>query len=536
MTHEEIYKQNLNQPYQDRRRKDRHDGIFTADNPYYTQLKLSKKKQDIDALYERSVEWEAQALRTAQDRDYSEQIRDEQREYDSPIQRVARDRAAGINSDLVGGSAGSGSSSGSSGAISNAIEQQDPVQGQTKFSNKYDNINSFSSALSSVSGFISSATGGFANIVSGISQLKILPSQLKLSETGAKVASESADNVISQRKIETAQMAQNLASSGFQNIKELSNFFNSDTSDEDIISTLGALGVPAEEHQNKLYGIRQYQSNPAWKAYEENQKSEANNAKSYNDVYTPSFLSRMYGVQSMIEENQRDFDMLKSNFDKAFSEYLYTQDNAELYAQEQVIGVKSNISDGVTNMDSNLTLQKNNDLVRRNLQQSINAIEEHITIQANEVKRVRREKDILLFKFKRDGYLSAHEKTLLDAYTQYEWTVLVGGQESFNVLNSGRRQLARQEYLFNTLSHIKNDGYKLDVFDPFNSFYRTYGDSFFIDHVGGDTGISGGDIGSVASEVFKSGMQMFLTKGKVTNVKIPKGNITKGKIPKGKTK
>lgn len=518
MTHEEIYKQGLNQPYQDGRKRDRHEGIFSAENPYYQQMIRSKNKQDIDALYERAVEWEAQALRTAQDRDYSEQTRDEQREYDSPIQRVARDRAAGINSDLIGGSAGSAGSAGSSGAISNAIEQQDPVTGQTKFSNKYDNINSFSNALSSVGNFVSSAIGGFGTIVSGISQLKLLPSQLKLSETGAKVASETADNVISQSKLDTALKAQNVATNGFQQIKDLSSFFNSETSDEDIINTLGALGVPAEEHQNKLYGIRQYQSNPAWKAFEEGQKKVANENEAYNQVYTPSFLSRMYGIQSMVEQNKLDFDLLKTNFDKAFADYLYTQDNAELYANEQIIGVKSNISDGVTNMDSNLTIQKNNDLVRKNLQQSINAIEEHITVQANEVKRVRREKDKLRHKLVNNGFLSAHEQTLLDAYTEYEWTLLVDGQESFNVLKSGRRQLARQEYLFNSMSHINRDGdYSLDVTDPFNSFYRTYGDSFFIDHVGGDTSITGGDIGSVASEGLETGLKLYLNKGKKTH-------------------
>lgn len=515
MTHEEIYKQGLNQPYEDGRRKDRHEGIFSADNIYYQQLLRSKNKQDIDALYELAVKEEARLQQLANDRDYSEYLRDEQREYDSPIQQVARDRAAGINSDLVGGSAGAGSSSSSSGAISNAVPSSQPAQGQVKFSNKYDNINSFSNALSSVGGFISSATSGFANIVSGISQLKLLPSQLKLSESGAKVSEQTADNVISQSKLDTALKAQTVATNGFQQIKELASFFNSETSDEDIISTLGALGVPAEEHQNKLYGIRQYQSNPAWKAYEEGQKKVANESIAYNQVYTPSFLSRMYGIQSMVEQNKLDFDLLKTNFDKAFADYLYTQDNAELYANEQIIGVKSNISDAVTNMDSNLTIQKNNDLVRRNLQQSINAIEEHITVQANEVKRVRREQDKLRHKLKSNGYLSAHEQTLLDAYTEYEWTLLVDGQESFNVLKSGRRQLARQEYLFNSMSHINRDGdYSLDVTDPFNSFYRTYGDSFFIDHVGGDTGITGGDIGSVAAEGLEAGLKLYLNKGK----------------------
>ena len=85
----------------------RHKGNFSQNNPYYQQLNSGfHRKGDQDALYELAVKWEADYSTTLENREYSEQLRDEQREYELPINEVIRNRQAGINLDIAGGSAG----------------------------------------------------------------------------------------------------------------------------------------------------------------------------------------------------------------------------------------------------------------------------------------------------------------------------------------------------------------------------------------------------------------------------------------------
>ena len=173
--------------------KKRHVGNFSDSNPYLDNLNVANNNEDKDALFERAVEWEADYANLQEQRAYNREVLEEQREYDSPVNQIARQRAAGINPDIASGSNG-GSSIGGSSAQMNIPSMADQ-QGQTKFSNKYDNLNNVFNGINAASSMLSSLTSGYGNIVAGISQLKTLPSQVSLNEANAAAASAQANEL-----------------------------------------------------------------------------------------------------------------------------------------------------------------------------------------------------------------------------------------------------------------------------------------------------------------------------------------------------
>lgn len=433
MTHEEIYKQNQNQPYQDQRRKDRHDGIFTYENPYYQQMIRSKDKQDIDALYERAVEWEAQALRTAQDRDYSEQTRDEQREYDSPINRVARDRVAGINSDLIGGTAGSAGSSGSSGAISNAIEQQDPVTGQTKFSNKYDNINAGVNIVNAVSNFASSLVGGFSNTVSSIAQLRKLPAELAINEVQADIAQATKQDVIDRSNRVNIN-------DGLARIVQLSELFTDESTDEDITGFLGSIGYDADSIPSAVNGIRQVQKNPLFKAKYENWKADMIAAEEYNNRYPSYVVSNMLWQEQQIRNYELDTELLESNLRNAVTQILGNQDYAEALANEQVSSTQANTAENYSNVaKAKYDIKQFNAHIDA-MAENIRNIDDRISWIKEEINRV----TALPKTPENDAYINTLYQSM--------GVLRTVGQYNINVVNDVTSELGRKYYMRSMLT------------------------------------------------------------------------------------
>ena len=134
---------------------DRHAGQFSSNNPLLKQLAVATNKQDIDALYEQAVQWET---------NYS--ILQEQREYDLPENEIQRQRDAGINPDLTGGSG--------SGGIGSGNAEMNPIQGQTKFSNSYDNTDRVLAGVNTAAGAVSSFAGAYGSIIQSLSSFNLI--------------------------------------------------------------------------------------------------------------------------------------------------------------------------------------------------------------------------------------------------------------------------------------------------------------------------------------------------------------------------
>lgn len=432
-TIEEIYKQHFLPEGASTDKRNRHIGIFSEDNIYYQQMQVATKKQDIDALYELAVKEEARLKQLADERDYSEGIRDEQREYDSPIQRVARDRAAGINSDLLGGSAGSSGSSGSSGAISNSVPTSQPAQGLTKFSNKYDNINAGVNIVNAVSNFASSLVGGFSNTVSSIAQLRKLPAELAINEVQADIAQATKQDVIDRSKRVNIN-------DGLARIVQLSELFTDESTDEDITGFLGSIGYDADSIPSALNGIRQVQKNPLFKGKYENWKADMIAAEEYNNLYPSYVVSNMLWQEQQIRDFELDTEFVESNLRNAVAQILGNQDYAEALANEQVSSTQANTAENYSNVaKAKYDIKQFNAHVDA-MEENIRNIDERISWCKEEIKRVSR----LPKTPENDAYINTLYQSM--------GVLRTVGQYNVNVVNDVTSELGRKHYMRSMLT------------------------------------------------------------------------------------
>lgn len=313
----------------------RHKGVFSDNNPYYEQLRLTTNKQDEDALYERAVEWEADQVNYQQQLQDQIMLRDEQREYDDPSAVVARQRRAGINPDIAGSNiAGTGSSSGATSAPSMADQT-----GQTKFMNSYDNTAQVMNGIGTASNLISSLASFGSTAIAGYTSLMQLPAQIKIGNAQAYVADKTKDNAVALADSSAYQVHLQNVNSSLGLISSLSSMFTPESTDEEINAILSSAGLPAESHPGYLNGIRQFQKNPQFKAYVANAEKERREAEAYNSVYTTELLSSLIDIGSQVQQSQQDFDMHISNLKASFAEKL----NDEQFSTEIATGIKKDV-------------------------------------------------------------------------------------------------------------------------------------------------------------------------------------------------
>lgn len=312
----------------------RHYGEFSSNNPYFSQLQHAKG-QDTDALYEMAVKWEA-----------DRQALEEQREYESPVNQIARQRAAGINPDLAGSGSG-GTSSGSSATM--------PQQSNTtEFASQYRENELRTQRLSAISSMLSSASSFIGAVTGGITSLAQLPAMLKLGAVQADVAERSADSVVQQN--------QNAADSGrLQNIhsqlgllSQLQTFFTPQSTDDEIDTVLSTLGFSGDDVGSFRNAIKQYRSNPVYQNfYEDTQRSlQANQA--YNETFTPAILGELTEFSLQYQRTQNDMLFARQNIEKGVLELL---DNEE-YINSLASGEKLSAIGQNTQMTYNIQLLK----------------------------------------------------------------------------------------------------------------------------------------------------------------------------------
>lgn len=185
----------------------RSDGTdFSPDNPYYIAMGSSNNKQDLAALREQAIQWEANQADYQRQLSDQRALRDEDWFYNSPSQQIARERAAGINPDLQGGTAYSGGS-GSSSSTPPSIAPTD----LENMSNPYDTSDKVFAGMSSAANLISSITSFGTGAVSMVKELGTLgdffsmsSSSARISEVGANVAEQTQAAQISDKNIESA--------------------------------------------------------------------------------------------------------------------------------------------------------------------------------------------------------------------------------------------------------------------------------------------------------------------------------------------
>lgn len=285
----------------------RHKGVLSDGNPYVPQLAVATDKQDIDALYAGAMDYEAKKA-----------VLDEQREYDLPEKKVARDRAAGINTDLPGSSGSAGSAGGSS-------AQMQGLTNETKYSNFYDNANLVIGGIGAAANLMSSFAGSFGTIVNAASTIATLPSQINLNKSTANLQDAQANEITTlldnkDTNLKNANILQGVQTTSglLQQLAGISDLIAPDAGRDNIISSLKGLGMSEDESVLGTYAdiIGQFHASPEKRKQYAKSKLSAQYAEEELKQTTPKFIADITAnglqVQALQSDTAVDFENLQN--------------------------------------------------------------------------------------------------------------------------------------------------------------------------------------------------------------------------------
>lgn len=297
----------------------RHAGTFRSDNPYLQNLKQASSKQDEDALYELAVKNEAELAQYERERADRRADLEEQRAYDDPLAVVARQRRAGINPDLVGSSAGAGSSAGTgSSSVVSMPSLDTPIDNTTPFASGSLMLQGFqvaSSLIGSIASFGSSVVGA-------VDTISMLPHNLR----GVELLNEAQD--ISNQSSELSLMG-----SKIDHWTQLAKLITPDTSDEDGLSLLSALG--SSDATNELKALRHIQKHPEYIADWEEDKKNKLYYEQWNEVFTEEVVNRTISLTEQLERVDKSLQLSEKDFKLKINSIFNTDENAGYIAETE---------------------------------------------------------------------------------------------------------------------------------------------------------------------------------------------------------
>lgn len=330
MTNEEIYKKNQKVDF---RGEDpiigrAHTGKFSQNNPYLENLQNAWNLRDESAIYEMAVKWEAE---------YSDTL--EAREFSDPINEVARQRRAGINPDI----ASSGGASGGVGSSSGTLAIDTPTQNTASFGSPQDTTSTVIQGLATAGQVVSALSSFGATAIGGMATLAMLPIQQRAGQLANQLASDLMPHQVSNAEnIATAgQIANRSAQLGLLNqmlgiYNSFSSFITPDMTDEQSAPILQSLGVPADQIPSYQQGIKQWHSNPQYKAFWEKSKAEQREAEVYNEVFTREYQRGLLDMVAQLKSVESSLDFVHKDFELKVAKFLNTDEYAESVGQNTI--------------------------------------------------------------------------------------------------------------------------------------------------------------------------------------------------------
>lgn len=328
MTNEEIYKKNQKVDFRGEEPLigRAHTGRFSTNNPYLENLQKAWNLRDESAIYEMAVKWEAE---------YADTL--EAREYSDPINEVARQRRAGINPDIAGGSA-SGSAIGS---VASAIDT--PTQNTTPFGSPSESTSMLINGFATAGQIVSALSSFGATAINGMATLAMLPIQQRAGELSNQLAFDlmphqvaNAENIATAGQLanKSAQLANKSAQLGLINqtlgtLSSFSSFITPDMTDEQSSSILSSFGVPADQIPTFQQGIKQWHSNPLYKATWEQNLAKQREAEVYNEVFTREYQKGLLDMVAQIQTVESSLEFVHKDFELKVANFLNTDEYAE---------------------------------------------------------------------------------------------------------------------------------------------------------------------------------------------------------------
>lgn len=313
----------------------RHTAVLSDDNPFKAQAASATRNQDIDALYERAIAWEAEQSRLQEQRAYDEARLAEQRAYDDPFAQAQRARQAGINSDVQSNGSGSSVSTGSAAQLQSLPAGQ--IEGQTEFSNAYATTDRVFNGINTAANLASVFVGGYSSIADSIIKFRELPSRIKLNTANASLM-DNQSNEVSQL-LEGKKSYQKLINSGVsidnanKALSALSSMRGMLTADSDISPFLGVMGFDAAYHDDMKSAFKELMATPMVSSRDDTAYTAAARSSSERGVFNKEYFDRFVSKLSELDELSLDFDIANQKINKSISEFLasstYSDDVAE---------------------------------------------------------------------------------------------------------------------------------------------------------------------------------------------------------------
>lgn len=394
----------------------RHRAQLSIDNPYRNQLLLANKNQDKDALYEMAIKWEAQRAQDEWQMEQNRGILEEQRAYDDPSARIARERKAGINPDLAGAS--SGSSSGGSSSMPYTAPDSPDVQNTTKFSNSYDNTQR-------VLGTISTVTQVVESIASLVSGFTFLPSQLRISNSQADLAEGTLDSAKSLARSQASSAEISALDERIDFVGRLASFVQPDSDEASVRNLFTSLGVPNDQ-LDSLYGLyNHYKSSDAMQSEYNERLLRKRDSEARNMSYTLEMLTGLY-------KNEAEANNLRMQ-SQFFIEQIQNSINEELAKPENIDIAKDTAK-------NNLVAERDKSILSvAKIKRDIQAFEQYQNFIKSMLRTSKNYQKSLLNGRHYDD-LSTEEQALYNKETLRQWSLYTRGsddtEEVVDILNS----------------------------------------------------------------------------------------------------
>lgn len=293
---------------------------WSAGNPAAWQLQYARNKQDYKAILQAAIDWEIAQQKYRQEMSDSERLRDEQREYDSPANQIARERAAGINSDLVGGAAGSSSSGGSSPISAPTMAETDI---NAPMSSPYATLDRVFSGVQSVASGLSAFSGSLDIGLNFVEKLQTWSDRLQISSNAAKLSQQQvkrgALDVVDDSLSLIGRLGSVLDGTKEYTDEELTQYISDWTGEKDDGS--------------KLRMLKHYMSSPAaQKQYADVARSSMASQAAYKAIPLDFFMNQAeFGYKILAQQTRMQH--LFSVMQDSYANQFYTPENGLLSGQ-----------------------------------------------------------------------------------------------------------------------------------------------------------------------------------------------------------
>lgn len=310
-------------------------GAWSENNPVVAQFEFARSRAELVRLRDEALRWEQDYANKMQDLQIQEDLRDEDREYNSPAAVIQRQREAGINPDLTG--VGSGSA-GSSGGQQVVHPNQMPASQLQNSPSPTEIANTVFTGIGTVTGIVQAVATG----VDLFKNLKTMGDQLEFS----KISVQAADIAKKQSALDLANSSLDFAGS----IASKLQLPEGQTADDETLKAAIADTGYVDSDGSMLGTVKRYMSSPAMQRnYNERvvaqRQSEARKLKA-----TLDFFNDFEENQVKLAGYMSKIDALNAGFELMIAEKFATRENAEQIADNETSAIDN--TTGALNLES----------------------------------------------------------------------------------------------------------------------------------------------------------------------------------------